>query len=385
VTVPRLAETSATVTATAPPNVYVSAGEPSGDEYGAELVNALHRLEPGLTCTGMGGTALREAGADLHTDIDGLTAMGLAEVVTKLPAHHRALNAAVDQAKARPPDVAVLIDYPSFHLRIARKLKKLNVGLIQFVAPKFWAWRPSRSQAYRDVIDHFATIFPFEPDFLNKLGIESTFVGHPVMDLPIPTRQEARLRLGVGLDKQVLSVFPGSRGHEVRRMWPVFRSAIRRVREAMPNLEVLVAAVSGESYPESGDCLIILDASQHVMAAGDALLGKSGTSNLLAARLGVPMVIAHAVHPITYGIARRWVQTPHISPINILAKRSLVPELIQASANPELIAKEVLEVLEDSAVRTRQISAFEEITDSLGPFGAAGRVAEMAIERCRNR
>jgi lipid-A-disaccharide synthase len=317
--------------------------------------------------------------------MDDLTVVGFWEVLRKLPAHLRVLRQMRGHLSRRLPELALLVDYPGFNLRVARAATGAGVPVLYYIAPQLWAWRPGRAAMLRRVIRNLAVILPFEEAFFQRLGINTTFVGHPLLDRPpAPNRGAARARLGVPDTAPALALFAGSRPGELLRHWPLFRRAAERVRRAIPEVRVIVAGATGRSYPELDGFTVVTGDTQTVLAASDAALCKSGTATLEAALAGVPMVVAYTMHSVTFAIARRVVRSERIGLPNILLERLVVPELIQDEASPERLADAVLTLLDrDGASARRQREALVQIRPMLGSTGVAGRVADMALEARR--
>lgn len=358
--------------------IYLSAGEPSGDLYLGKLAAELGSGE-GTELVGMSGPVGRAAGVKALIQAESLTAMGFAELF-RLPAHVAALGRTRRQVRADPCDVAVLIDYPGYHLRVARMLRRHRVPVLQYVAPQLWAWGARRIGAWRDAVNHCAAILPFEPAYFGPKGLPTTFVGHPLLDqVRGMDRGEARRALPLGDGTPALALFPGSRPQELARMWPVFRDAARRLRADVPDLEVVVATPDQGALGETAEFRVTTDA-EVAMVAADAVLCKSGTSTLLATLCRTPMVVAYRAHPWSFAVARRLVTVPRISLVNLLANREVVPELIQDAATPERLSTGLLPLFREAATRDRQLDAFEEIAAQLGQPGVARRVAALAAE-----
>jgi lipid-A-disaccharide synthase len=364
------------------PRILVSAGEPSADLHAAPVVAALRARWPGAAVEALGGPRLEAAGAQVRWRMEEFTAFGLAEVVASIPRHARLLREWRRALARREWDLVVLLDYPGFHLRVAEAAKAAGVPVLYYIAPQLWAWRPGRAKRFARAMDRLAVILPFEAEFFGRLGVAATYVGHPLLDgEPWPEREEARRRLGVGAGERVLALLPGSRGGEVRRLWPAMRDAALRMRGEGRCDRLVVAATAAGTYPGSGGFTLAPGDSRLVMAAADAALAKSGTTTLECALAGTPMVVTYAVHPVTWVIARRLARVPYVSLVNLVADRVVVPELLQGDATAGRLAAEVAPLLEaGSAAREAQLRGFAEVRQRLGGPGAAARVADLAGE-----
>lgn len=361
--------------------VFVSAGEPSGDAHAAALVRALQELVPGLQVEGFGGAKLAATGVRLIERMEQLTVIGFVEVIGKIPAHWRLFKAMERRLAQGDVKLLVLVDYPGFHSRVAAMARRLGVPVLYYIAPQLWAWHESRVTAMARNVAHLAVILPFEEAFFRARGVTTTFVGHPLLDRPAVDGDRAAVKARLGLDpaRPVLGIFPGSRGQETRRLWPIFRDTARLITAERPEVQVLVAAASGSVYPDDAGIAVIRDRPAECFAAADAALSKSGTTTLEAALAGAPQVIAYRMNALSYQLARRLVQVPHIGMVNLVAGRRVAPEFVQGDARPEVLAAALRPLLVvGSPERTAQLEGIAEVKQRLGGPGAARRAAEIA-------
>lgn len=361
------------------PRIFVSAGEPSGDLHGAALVESLRDRFPGAQITGFGGPRMAAAGAELHWRMEGFTALGLVEVLGKIPRHWGLLRRMRRLFNAKAIDLVIVVDYPGFHLRVAEAAKAAGIPVLYYVAPQLWAWWPGRARRLAKAVDAMAVILPFEAEFFETVGIRAEYVGHPLSETPRPSRAVARQALGIGADVKVLGLFPGSREGELRRLWPAFRDAGRRLLEAGRCQQVLVAGTAEGQYPEPGPVTVVRGETATVLAASDAGLAKSGTTTLEAAMADLPMIVAYRVHPVTARLARRMLRVKWLSLVNLVAGRPVVPELWQDEVTGQGLAQAAWPLLDAAdPVTAAQREGLEAVRASLGGAGAAGRVAAMA-------
>lgn len=364
-----------------PPRVLISAGEPSGDRHGAHLARALSERCHLIRIDALGGPELRATAAHVRWSSDPLGALGLVEVVASLPAHLRLLRSIDGEFATGQYDLLVCIDYPGFHLRLAERARRHGVPVLWYIAPQLWAWRAGRAARLAQAVDRLAVILPFEQEFFAAAGIVSQHVGHPLLDRPPPpSRAAARAALGIAAADRVLALLPGSRPGEIRRLWPRYREAARRLVVAGRCDTVLVAAVGGGEYPGHGSARLIPGQVEVVLAAADAAVVTSGTATLEAALADVPMVVAYRVHPLTHGLAHRLLTVRWVSLVNLIADREIVPELIQDEAAVDRIVAALSPLLErDSLIAATQRAGFGDIRARLGQPGASGRVADLAL------
>jgi lipid-A-disaccharide synthase len=364
------------------PRIFVSAGEPSGDLHGAGVIRALRVRHPDATIEALGGPRMAEAGAIIRYPIEGLSAFGLVEVVTKLGAHLRLLHSLRDDFRAGRYDLVILIDYPGFHLRVAEAARKAGTKVLYYIAPQLWAWHPGRARRFAAAVDRLAVVLPFEQRFFGDLGLRSEYVGHPLVDrVSWPSREVARARLGIAPDTKVLGIFPGSRSQEVGRLWEPFRDAARTLLAEGKCQRIFVAGTAEGEYPDPGPIEIVRNDPVSLFAAADAALAKSGTTTLEAALADTPMVVAYKVHPFTWFMFQ-WLRTVRwVSLVNLVAEREVVPEILQDRANADSLAAALRPLLDPRDPRTvAQREGLALVRQRLGAPGATTRVVALADE-----
>lgn len=322
---------------------------------------------------------MADAGVELLADLDLLAVMGVAEVLGRLP-RLLALRRRVRRYLLRESvDLFLPIDYPGFNLPTAAWARRRGVPVLYYIAPQVWAWRPGRARRLAEAADLVCVVLPFEKAFLERYGARARFVGHPLLDAPRVRGSAEGAEPG---GAPVLGLFPGSRAQEVSRMLPPFLRAAEILGGERPELEVLVARAADlppSTYGRFDPAA--LRPPEEVLAAATAALTKSGTSTLQLALAGVPMVVGHRVHPVTYWIARRLVEVDHLALANLVAGRRLVPEMVQDEMSPERLASRVSPFLEPgSAERRRVLEGLEEVRGRLGEPGGSARVASAALE-----
>ncbi len=363
------------------PRILVSAGEPSGDLHGAEVVAALRARWPAAQIDGVGGPRMAAAGAALLFPMERLSAMGAVEIVRRIPAHvelYRQLKAEFRRGRW---DLYLPIDYPGFHLRTARAARSAGRKVLYYIPPQLWAWRPGRARKLAAAVDRLAVVLPFEPAFFAGLGLSADYVGHPLLDRPpAPSRAAARAALGIPGGARVLALFPGSREQEVQSHWETFRAVAARLRAEGRCDAVVVAATPAGTYPDPGEARLHAD-GRTVLAAADACLAKSGTTTLEAALADVPMAVAYRMNPLSFAVARRVVTVQWVSLVNLVAEREVVPEYLQSAMTVPALAAALGDLLtEGHPARGAQLAGLAEVRGRLGSPGASARVAAMAGE-----
>ncbi len=354
------------------------AGEVSGDLHAANLVRALRAQRPNVQVWGVGGAALRSAGAQVVFPAESLGAMGLIEAAGTLPSLARAWRAMTRGFRDHPPDLFLPVDFSGLNLRLAGAAARQGIPVAYYIPPKVWAWGPWRVRTLRNRVDEALVVLPFEQDYLRDRGVPATYVGSPVVDHLAP-RRFAR-------EADVVGLLPGSRLGEVARLWPLLlevagrlaeRRALRFLVPCAPGLprQVLEEPLRGRALPVE-----ILDGrSQEVLERSRACLVASGTATLECALLDTPLVAVYRVSGFTYMVGRALVRTPFVSLPNLVAGRRLVPEFIQTGPAP--VAEALESLLDDGPQREAMLRGFAEVQRRLGGPGASRRAAARVLAR----
>jgi lipid-A-disaccharide synthase len=379
------------------PLFFIIAGEPSGDLIGAALMRALcARMNGHVRFAGVGGESMAAEGLRSLVPIRELAIMGVLEVLPSARRILRRVRETVTAIRAAQPVAVITIDSSGFCFRVGDKLKETPIRplIIHYVAPMVWAWRPRRALNAARAADHLLTLLPFEPPYFERVGLPATYVGHPVVEGGADRGDGARFRAKYGLadGTPLLSVLPGSRGGEVRRLLPVFWEAIARLALHYPALTVVLPTVGTvadlvadgtRDWPVP--VLILRETAEKfdAFAASHAGLAASGTVSLELALARLPMVIAYKVFPPTAWLLKRVLKTPHASLVNILLGRAVIPELLQQACTPENLAGVLENLMTDEALRAAQVAGCAEALAMIGlgaerpSLRAADRILEL--------
>jgi lipid-A-disaccharide synthase len=365
-----------------PTQILLSAGEASGDMYASQLAAAL-KGRADCEIFGMGGVQMRAVGVDVVTDYSEVSVLGITEILVHLPQLVRAMRGLVDSARKRRPKLAILTDFPGFHLRLARKLKPLGVCNVYYICPQFWAWRPWRVRIVRRRFALALCIFPFEEKFFADAGVPIKFIGHPLVGNVAPTQLREAFFVTHNLDpsKKLVTILPGSRDSELKRHLPVLREACSRIHKEMP-VQFVVGAAQGcsgllqQGWPGGLDVRVIEGQTYDALAHANASIVSSGTATVEAALLDAPMVVVYRVTPLTAILAKPLVRTKFFSMVNLIAGREVVPELIQKDFTPEKVAAQTLRLLRDASIVAAMRAQLAEVRRKLGPPGAVERAAD---------
>ena len=370
--------------------IMLVAGEASGDRYGAEIATAILKQYSKLTLFGIGGKAMRAAAVQTFMDINELAVMGFVEVIRHLPRIVKIFRQTKKILTAKNPDMLILIDYPGFNLRLAKVAKKLKIPVLFYISPQIWAWRPGRIKKIVNVIDHMAVIFPFEKALYAQHNVNVTYVGHPLVErirqaVDSPT---ARAQLKLDVNDKVITVLPGSRKSETRRLLPILLQTIEKLKQKFSALKFLlvVAPTIDITYIKSllknykADVRLITTDSITAISAADIVLTASGTATLETALLHKPMIVVYKVHPLTAALARCLLRIPYVSLCNIVAGKKIVPELLQQEANVPNLLRESYRLLEDKNHYLSMKNQLLTINSKLSTTNTANNVAHIALQ-----
>jgi lipid-A-disaccharide synthase len=374
-----------------PIRLLLSAGEASGDMYAARLATAL-KQRADVEIFGMGGPQMRAAGVDIVTDYKEVSVVGITEILSHLPSLIRAMRRLVSEAERRQPQLAILTDFPGFHLRLARKLKARKIRNAYYICPQFWAWRPWRVRIVRRRFAEALCIFPFEEKFYADAGVPVKFIGHPLVGAVHPTVDRATFLREQQLNPAlpVVAVLPGSRRAELNQHLPILREACLRIYKETQAQFVIAAArhnnaaLLREGWAPELPLRIVEGRTYDALASADAAIVSSGTATVETALLDVPMVVVYRVTPLTALLAKPLVRTPFFSMVNLIAGKRVVPELIQSDFTPERVSKEVLHLLRDPTARAAMRANLAEVRNRLGPAGAVDRAADAILDLVRD-
>lgn len=364
--------------------IFVSAGEASGDLYGALLIQALRERRGEVEFFGCGGDRMRAAGCRTLVDAREVAMVGLFEVLPGLPRAWRALQRLRSVVRQDPPALAILVDFPEFNLRLAKELKRVDTPVLYFVAPQVWAWRAGRLATLRRYVDRLLCIFPFEEMFFRAARVPAEFVGHPLLGRVAPTlsSQEFRARFELPATTPLIALLPGSRRREILLNLPPLIETARRLAAEGEYCFLVPAAstVAGDwiraRVAEGGSAFRVIENHTYdALAHAAVAVVASGTATIETALLGTPMVVVYRVSRATWWLGRNWVRTPFYSMVNLVAGRKIVPELIQDEFQPETVAREARQLLDDPLVRERMQQGLREVAEKLRPPASSSFLA----------
>ena len=372
-----------------PKKILLVAGEVSGDLHGAHLIEAIRHIHPEIQFFGVGGDQLQKKGMKLLYHAHHLSVVGITEVFLKLRSiltAYAGVKKAIDRER---PDLVILIDFPDFNLRVARAARQKGIPVLYYISPQVWAWRPKRVKVIAKRVNKMVVLLPFEVPFYENAGVDVEWVGHPLLDLVKPTlpKEAAFKHFDLDPKRRTVGLLPGSRMHEVERLFPPLLDSARLLKEEIPGLqfivplapgipmEILSRSIKKVSFPVK----VVEGMNYDVMNLSELLIMASGTATLEGAILGKPMIIVYKVSSPSYWIGRALVSVDSIGLVNLVAGKKVAPELIQKEVHPQRIAEEAFRILRNPILQKQMTEAMGEVRQRLGKPGAADRAARIAL------
>jgi lipid-A-disaccharide synthase len=379
--------------------IFLSAGEASGERYGTLLIPALRRLMPDAEFFGLGGRRMEALGFRPVVRSEDVAVMGITEVVRHMPRIYREYRRLRDAIAEEHPAAAILIDFPDVNLSLARHLKRQGVPVIYFVSPQLWAWKKYRIRSVQRYVDRMLVIFPFEERFYDDHNVRAEFVGHPLAELDPPSVHRADFAREAGLDasKQWVGLLPGSRGKEIRLNLP---EMVRAAAMLDPDTQFLLPLAPTLTAPQRDHIRVFLsellaretnpprvalvEDARAVLHHARASVVASGTATVEAALIGNPFVVVYRISSLSYAVAKRVVDVPHVAMVNLIAGKRIVPELIQGDFTAEEVVSHLRPLLGQNQARAQMQTNLRQVGKMLrGEESAIGRVAEVTCEMLR--
>ena len=351
------------------PHIYLIAGEPSGDIIGARLINSIQsKTNNKCFISGVGGKEMEKLGFKSLFPMSEITVMGLAEVIPSLPNLFMRIRQTIADITKKNPCIVVTIDAPDFSFRILKKISKSEIPLVHYVAPSVWAWKPGRAKKIAQFLNKLLTLFPFEPPYFEKEGLHTVFVGHPIVESKAGMGEGIifRKKHNIPRSAKVLSILPGSRVGEIKRLLPIIMNVISSLDHKnlfiiLPTLDNLVDHIKNllKRWNISTIVITTIEEKYAALAASDVAIAASGTVSLELAMARVPNISIYKFNPITAFIGRRLVKTKFSNLVNILLDKEVVPELIQEKCNSDLILNEIKKLLDNAEISELQLKNFD--------------------------
>ena len=373
--------------------ILIVAGEPSGDLHASNLVKDLKALDPDLKFFGLGGKMSKEAGVDTIFDISKLALVGLVEVWKNIFTVGKVYKGLLDKIDAEKPDLAILVDYPGFNLRLAKELKKRSIPVVYYISPQVWAWGRDRVNIIKRCVTKIVVFFKFEEELYKTYSIDAEFAGHPLLDTVKVSRSRSDTLKAHGLaeGKTTIALLPGSRALEINTLLPVMVRSAKLINERMKNTQFIIAKYSGlpmDMYkkiigPSGLDIKIAESDAYNVVGSADFAIVTSGTATLETAIIGTPLVIVYKANLLTYLVYKFVATIPFLGIVNIIAGKEIAPEMLQYDATPENISSTVVSILSDPGKLKEMKEGLAGVKSSLGAPGARMRAAKAVLSVIR--
>ena len=365
-------------------NFFIIAGEISGDIHGALLMDAMKQVDPSCKFSGIGGTRMESAGLSSLVPLEKMSVMGFVEVLKHLRFFKSVEQKVLVSIATENPERIILIDYPGFNLRLAKKVKrKFNIPITYYISPQIWAWKEKRINIIKQYVDQMLVIFPFEKVWYAEREMEVEWVGHPYLEEWNATpKSDLKTQLGIDPDKPLLTLFPGSRKQELGKHLSVCFKAAHRIQQEVEDVQIMLGLapnVDMESIKIPEYIRVERAHPRLALEAADAAIVASGTSTLEAAIYGTPMVIIYKMNIVSWWISKRLVKTRFAGMPNLIADRIIVPELLQSEATPKAISKQIIRMINPGLARDNTLQNLDNIRASLGDGHASSKAALLIL------
>ncbi len=373
--------------------IFIVAGEASGDLHASKLIQEMKKQTPNIEIVGIGGDKMIEAGARILIHQSKIAVMGVVEIAACIKHIRYALKVSKDYLSNNKPDLLILIDYPGFNLILAKYAHKLGIPVFYYICPQIWAWRKGRVKKLKRYVTKAAVILPFEEKFLKTHGIDATFVGHPLLDV-VTMEDNAIKKLtqaNIDIKKRIITLLPGSRYGEVKRIFPNLVKSIDIIRQELSDTEAVVGLAPSIDKNFLIDIIKKVDIKllqyikfyngniYNLIGCSELVLAASGTVTLEAAILEAPLIVVYILNSVSYILARLLVDVPYVSLVNLVANKKIVPELLQKEANSLNIAKYAIDLLKNKNKISTMRQELKQVKELLGSKGAAKRAAQIAL------
>jgi lipid-A-disaccharide synthase len=372
-------------------SILIIAGEASGDNVGGLLATELKLLRPDIELFGIGGDRMDIAGVNLRYHVNQLSFLGFWEVIKHLPFIKEVEQNVLAAVAERRPGLAILIDYPGFNLRLAERLRALNIPVMYYVSPQVWAWGRGRIEKIKRLVDKMVVVFEFEKHLYEQEGMAVEWHGHPLLDIVHPKygRSDFLKKLGLSHDDTYVGLFPGSRRQEIEKILPVMRGALAGLASNGTPVRGIVGCAPGiddRLYRMLGgqDLQYVGWNTYDLMTHAELNLVASGTATLECAMLGRPLFVLYKTSWVTYAIARSLIKIPFIGLVNVVAGEKVAPEFIQGDCKAHIVAGQMQRYLKDRALPGQMVTRLSGVRSKLGQPGASERVARTALGMIRD-
>ncbi len=362
-----------------PKKYFLIAGESSGDLHGANLIKAIKSFEINSSFMGHGGDKMLDAGMEIYEHTSNLNIMGFSEIITHLPRMFRIMEKTKELIKEKAPDKIILIDYPGFNLRLAKKIKHLKIPITYFILPQIWAWNQKRINLMKKYIDQSISIIPFEKNWFELRGLPVKYVGHPFSE-PISqneTKKDLLAKHGFNKSDPILILLPGSRQQEIEKHWPVFIKTVSDVKKRISNLQVLVICAPNIKINKIPNHIRTESNTRLALSVASAAIVSSGTATLECAVENIPIVVCYKMSVYSWFIVKTLAKQKYISLVNLIANDNVVKEFLQYNLTTSNLSNAIIPLLDkQNNSRLNILKKYKKIRDLLGKPGVYNRAAK---------
>lgn len=367
-----------------PLKFFIIAGEPSGDLHGGKLIQAIQEQEPNSTFMGHGGNSMKAAGMQILEHTDDLAIMGFMEVIKPLPRMMKIMNKTIDTITRVKPDRIILIDYPGFNLRLAKRIQNLKIPITYFILPQVWAWKEKRIEIMKKTLDQALSIFPFEQTWFESRGLIANYMGHPFCEQEHldENSKEFYQRHSLTIEHPLLVLLPGSRQQEIDRHLPVFLETVETLKSNIPDLQIMVGKAPNVVFPTLPNYFRIELNARKAMVAGTAALVSSGTATLECAVEDLPMLVCYKLSTTSWLLANTMVSVKYASMVNLIMDEKIVPEFLQNEMTVNNLVQGVMPLLDTKNIlRKKMLTGFNTVRKTLGLPGVYQRTAKSILSK----
>lgn len=362
--------------------IFILAGEPSGDEYAAQLMKELKSINSGISFSGIGGKLMQKEGLNSMVTFSKMSVMGFVEVLRSLFFFIKLEKIILTHLKNELPDKIILIDYPGFNLRLCKKIKsETNIEIIYYISPQIWAWKEKRIEIIKKTVDQMLVIFDFEKTWYSKRKVSVNYVGHPFLDIWKPKENLDLFinKYSLNINKPILTLFPGSRSQEINKHLTLFIDAALKAKSQIPDLQILLGLHSDIKLIKKIDknIIIIDDTPLKALEIATAAIISSGTATLQSAIMNTPSVVVYKMNKVSWWLTKKLVKVKFASMANIIANKLIFPELLQNKAKPDKIANQILKIITNKNFRNDVMGELKKIKKLVGKPGASKRAAQI--------
>ena len=364
-------------------NIFILAGEPSGDEYGAQLMKYMKFENPNIDFHGIGGPCMEKHGLQSMVNFEKMAVMGFVEILKSITFFLKIEKQLIKFIRKNKLDKIILIDYPGLNLRLCQKIKKHTAcQIFYYISPQIWAWKEKRINIIKKYVDHMIVIFEFEKNWYAERGIKTQFFGHPFLDIWDKDNTEQFIqKYNININKPIITLFPGSRNQELKKHLDILINASVNIKKQLPDAQILLGLHPNINAPNINetDIIAVHDEPLKALEVASLAIIASGTATLQAAIMKTPSIVIYKMNAWSWFLTKKLVQVNFASMANIIAEELVFPELLQNDVTVNQISQLGLELINNTEYKNNMDIKMNSINQKIGDSGASKRVAEFII------